>query len=52
MSFTPPQPPDNEATLMSRAQALAGYTLGELAQIASVPIPPDLKRDKGYLNII
>ena len=47
MSFTPPLPPENETALLERAQALAGYTLGELANIAGIAIPPNLKRDKG-----
>ncbi len=52
MPFIPPQPPENEATLMNRAQALAGYTLGQLAQIANIPIPPNLKRDKGWVGML
>lgn len=52
MPFIAPPPPDNEATLMGRAQALAGYTLGELAQHAAIPIPPDLKRDKGWVGML
>ncbi|MBN6362706.1 MULTISPECIES: DNA mismatch repair endonuclease MutH [Providencia] len=50
--FIAPPPPDNEATLMARAQALAGYTLGQLAQHAAIPIPPDLKRDKGWVGML
>ena len=52
MQFIPPTPPENESILMDRAQALAGYTLGELANIAKLPIPPDLKRDKGWVGIL
>ncbi|EKT65152.1 DNA mismatch repair protein [Providencia burhodogranariea DSM 19968] len=37
---------------MDRAQALAGYTLGELAQYSGLPIPPDLKRDKGWVGML
>lgn len=52
MSFIPPSPPENETVLLARAQALAGYTLGELATIAGIPIPPDLKRDKGWVGTL
>lgn len=52
MQFTPPLPPENESVLMARAQALAGYTLGELASYAGLPIPPDLKRDKGWVGML
>lgn len=52
MQFTPPLPPENESVLMARANALAGYTLGELAQHAGLMIPPDLKRDKGWVGML
>lgn len=52
MQFTPPLPPENESVLMTRAQALAGYTLGELAGYAGLPVPPDLKRDKGWVGML
>lgn len=52
MQFIPPSPPENESDLMDRAQALAGYTLGELAQYSGLPIPPDLKRDKGWVGML
>ncbi|ACS86793.1 DNA mismatch repair endonuclease MutH [Musicola paradisiaca] len=44
--------PHSEQALAQRAQALAGYTLGELARIAQLPIPPDLRRDKGWTGIL
>ncbi|SNY64913.1 DNA mismatch repair endonuclease MutH [Enterobacter sp. CC120223-11] len=44
--------PHSEAELLAQAQLLAGYTLGELAAIANLPIPPDLKRDKGWIGVL
>ncbi|UNH41636.1 DNA mismatch repair endonuclease MutH [Moellerella wisconsensis] len=52
MNFIAPAPPTDQATLMARADALAGYTLGELANYAGLPIPPDLKRDKGWVGML
>ena len=46
------QPPLNEQTLLLRAQSLAGYTLGELAERADMAIPPDLKREKGWVGML
>lgn len=43
-------PPESEQTLLSQAQSVAGYTLGELAALAGIPIPHDLKRDKGWVG--
>ena len=45
-------PPENEAELLTRAQALAGYTLSELAQQAGIPTPADLRRDKGWVGML
>ena len=45
-------PPETEAALLQQAQRLAGYSLGELAALAGLPIPPDLKRDKGWTGIL
>lgn len=45
-------PPQNEAELMRQASRLAGYTLSELAALAGLPIPPDLRRDKGWIGIL
>lgn len=51
-----PQPiieaPRDEQTLLARAQSLAGYSLGELAAHASLAIPPDLKREKGWVGML
>lgn len=45
-------PPQDEEELLARASALAGYTLGELAQQISLPVPRDLKRDKGWVGML
>jgi len=45
-------PPASEAELMSRASALAGYTLAELALRIGLPMPRDLKRDKGWVGML
>ncbi|NIG88704.1 MAG: DNA mismatch repair endonuclease MutH [Serratia symbiotica] len=45
-------PPENEQKLFERAQELAGFSLGELATHAQLPIPKDLKRDKGWVGIL
>ncbi|MCS2152539.1 DNA mismatch repair endonuclease MutH [Scandinavium goeteborgense] len=44
--------PQSEAQLLAQAQQLAGYSLGELAAMANLPIPPDLKRDKGWIGVL
>ncbi|HKN03178.1 MAG TPA: DNA mismatch repair endonuclease MutH [Buttiauxella sp.] len=45
-------PPENEQILLAQAQKLAGYTLGELAALAGLSIPKDLKRDKGWIGVL
>lgn len=45
-------PPETEAQLLVQAQRLAGYTLGELAELAGMPTPRDLKRDKGWIGVL
>ena len=45
-------PPESQDVLLAQAQQLAGYTLGELAALAGLPIPPDLKRDKGWIGVL
>lgn len=50
--FLPVPPPENETQLLERASQLAGYTLGELALHAHLPIPNDLKRDKGWVGML
>lgn len=44
--------PKSEQELYQRALALAGYTMKELAEAASIPIPKDLKRDKGWVGML
>ena len=46
------QPPHNEQQLLHRAQSLAGHTLGELAAHAGLPIPENLKREKGWVGML
>jgi len=54
MAFLSPLllPPENEKQLFESAKALAGFSLGELATHAQLPIPRDLKRDKGWVGIL
>lgn len=47
-----PLAPENEQQLFERAQALAGFNLGELAARAQIAIPKDLKRDKGWVGML
>lgn len=48
----PPGPPENEASLLARAQELAGLTLETLAARAGLAMPADLKRDKGWVGML
>ncbi len=47
-----PSPPHSQEQLLAQAQQLAGYSLGELAALAGIPTPRDLKRDKGWIGIL
>lgn len=51
MSYQP-GPPEDEASLLVRAQDLAGLTLETLAARAGLPMPADLKRDKGWVGML
>ena len=51
MSYLP-GPPEDEASLLARAQDLAGLTLEALAARAGLPMPVDLKRDKGWVGML
>ncbi|WP_024549405.1 DNA mismatch repair endonuclease MutH [Siccibacter turicensis] len=52
-TFQPLQhPPENEAELLLQARRLAGLTLGELALLAGLTPPADLKRDKGWIGML
>ncbi|PSW08859.1 DNA mismatch repair endonuclease MutH [Photobacterium rosenbergii] len=42
--------PKTEQELLTRANALAGMTLGELAHMANITVPADLRRDKGWVG--
>lgn len=41
-------PPQTAADLLARAQGLAGLRFAELARELGVPVPADLRRDKGW----
>ncbi|RZN57582.1 DNA mismatch repair endonuclease MutH [Avibacterium paragallinarum] len=41
-----------EQDLLALAQSLAGLTFGELAQELSLPVPPNLNRDKGWVGTL
>jgi DNA mismatch repair protein MutH len=43
-------PPRDEAELVERAASLAGLCLAELAARFAVPVPPDLRRAKGFVG--
>lgn len=43
-------PPESESALLKQAEAIAGWTLGELATGANIPVPADLRRDKGWVG--
>lgn len=44
--------PQTEQELLQRAQAIAGLRFAELAQSLYMPVPPDLKRDKGWVGML
>lgn len=41
-----------EAELLAKANWLAGFSLGEIAQMLHLSVPPDLKRDKGWVGML
>ncbi|WKE64980.1 DNA mismatch repair endonuclease MutH [Gallaecimonas kandeliae] len=45
-------PPDSLDELMARAGSLAGYNLGQLGELAGLPAPQDLKREKGWMGML
>ena len=45
-------PPETEEQLLAQAQQLSGYTLGELAALAGLVTPENLKRDKGWIGVL
>ena len=44
----PENPPATAGALLSLSQAIAGFTLGELASLAGIAIPANLQRHKGW----
>ena len=44
--------PKTTEELLSRAQAIAGLSFGELAAQLSISVPPDLKCDKGWVGML
>ena len=44
--------PKTTEELLSRAQAIAGLSFDELATQLGIPVPPDLKRDKGWVGML
>jgi len=45
-------PPRDEAALLDRARALADRTLGWIAARVGVTVPPDLRKDKGWVGTL
>lgn len=45
-------PPKSETDLLRQASLVAGHTLGELAALAGLKAPENLKRDKGWIGIL
>ncbi|MDU8925291.1 DNA mismatch repair endonuclease MutH [Pasteurellaceae bacterium LIM206] len=44
--------PQSEQELLARANAIAGLTFAEVAGELDIPVPPDLKRDKGWVGML
>lgn len=44
--------PQTLEQLLQRAQSIAGLTFGELADELNISVPPDLKRDKGWVGML
>ena len=44
--------PQTLEQLLSQSQSIAGLTFGELADELHIPVPPDLKRDKGWVGML
>jgi DNA mismatch repair protein MutH len=44
------EPPRDEAELLARLRKLAGRSLGEIAAGQGVPVPQDLRRNKGWVG--
>lgn len=52
VDWQPPFPPTTEQQLIQRADILAGHSMAELAYNAGLPLPRDLKRDKGWVGML
>jgi DNA mismatch repair protein MutH len=52
MHLPPAGPPRDEAELRRRLARLGGSRLGELAAALGVAVPPDLRRDKGWVGTL
>ena len=50
--MTSPIAPTSEQELLTRAQALAGKTLGEIAALANIHVPKDLTKEKGWIGLL
>ncbi|MEH6454423.1 MAG: DNA mismatch repair protein MutH, partial [Psychromonas sp.] len=44
------KPPSSTEELMSRCDGLAGQSLAELADLAGLPMPKDLRKNKGWVG--
>ena len=42
--------PATTEELLQRCHALAGLTLGQIATLSNVSVPPNLQRDKGWVG--
>ena len=47
-----PTPPQDEVELLQRAQQLSGQTFAALAAQLGLPVPANLKRDKGWVGML
>ncbi|BFU61326.1 DNA mismatch repair endonuclease MutH [Rodentibacter abscessus] len=45
-------PPSTLSQLLQRAQRIAGLTFGELADELNISVPPNLKRNKGWVGML
>ncbi|WP_413466350.1 DNA mismatch repair endonuclease MutH [Plesiomonas shigelloides] len=52
MSMNTDMIPVSRQALFDRARDLAGYSLAELAAQRGLPVPPNLKRDKGWIGTL
>lgn len=51
MTSVPPlPPPQTETELIARCRAIAGHRLGDIAGQYNVPVPHNLKREKGWVG--